>query len=147
RWNISYDDGLDNTTHVFNICTTWPWGLNFPDIINNTIYVSSFKVTGMFGKCGTANALGTPLIDGAVQPLVPEGFTGAYIQNNIFYALGTTSYPAFNHTYFSNNHYYAPTYTGGSRPLNEPLTDGAMLVSDPMLVDPSSPGIGHLNTN
>jgi len=108
-----------------------PVGLNPPDIDNNTIYLSAGRTTPIFAACGVSNT-DAPTINGL-----------AYIYDNIFYVLGTTSYPLFNGTIFDFNTYYAPAYSA-DRPLNEPcspgtnicdLVDNHKLTSDPQFVN------------
>lgn len=151
RYNISYND----RTRIFHFgegdpkchpsgagVTGFPSGPDPVDINNNLVIISAGQNVPMFG--------GTEIVG------------NAYIYNNIFYVLGQTSYPRFvGSAQFGNNVYFAPGYTGGTRPHNEPCFQGSIdcpsldywmidtskQISDPLLVStpPSSAPIGIAN--
>jgi hypothetical protein len=118
RYNVSYDDVGGAFTHACGV-GFFPAGGDSLDINNNLVIVPVGRNMPIFG--GSISVPGT-----------------AYIYNNIFYVLGTTSYAQTPGAIFDFNVYYAPNYPGGSRPANEPVDNHAQTGNPLLMIAPAA---------
>lgn len=118
RFNISHDDGRG----IFVFCQNGLSPSTVPfEITNNTVYLPRDAHVPLFTFIKGAKLKG---------PM--------NVRNNIFVALGTTDYCAFDGAVFDHNLYF------GDHPATEPA-DAHKLTADPLFVAAGSATIGRAN--